>query len=203
MTSLIKRALASLESIDVKVETSSSNPVKEASTPSTSPVTTVVTTSTSNTPPQANNTEGKTIAIDGPLSTIYFKALNIAYAKVDPVTGVPAIESQQQDYYYAAVTKKKLEAENVVPLAEDAININPSGTMLKASMSEEVIPVFKEIADTGAPIDFSIVYDTMTPTTQSPVGVGDNIKVVINEAVQPIALEDILGFTITMKLKKK
>jgi hypothetical protein len=192
MTSLIKKALASMESMEVKVEVT---PVIDQS--NTVPVAAVSNTT-------VDKPKETTIAIDGPLSTIYFKALNIAYAKVDPVTGVPATESLAiADYYRAAEIKKKAAEDSKPKESENDFTLNYSGTILRAPMKEEIIPVVQEIIRTGAPIDFCIVNDTMAPTAHSPMGASDGVQAVIIGSIEPIALEDIESFSIVVRMKSK
>jgi hypothetical protein len=192
MTSLIKKALASMENMEVKVEVTSTSDIKSTQQAIQVPTSSV------------DKPTETTIALDGPLSTIYFKALNIAYAKVDPVTGTPATESLAiADYYRAAEIKKKTTEGATPTEAESNTTLNYSGTVLRAPMKEETIPVVQDIVRTGMPVDFCIVYDTMAPTAHSPMGVSNDIQSVIVDSVEPIALEDIESFSIVVKMKSK
>lgn len=44
-----------------------------------------------------DDTMNQTVVMKGPLAEVMTKALNVAYAKPDPVTGEPAMESQAQE----------------------------------------------------------------------------------------------------------
>lgn len=50
-----------------------------------------------------------TVVLDGPLSLIFLKALNIEFAKEDPVTGGVATESEVNDAYHAAALMRQNE----------------------------------------------------------------------------------------------
>jgi hypothetical protein len=205
MASIIKNALASMESMDVKLEVT---PTQNAKDVTAAPVVTIVTNTVASTPEKpVSSNEQTQIALDGPLSTIYFKALNIAYAKPDPVTGVVSTESLAlADYYRAAEIQKKLSDESIPSKEEETVNPNPNNTALVAPMSkDEVIPIVKELINVGSggPADYCIVFDTMSPTPYSPMGTSNDIQVVNMDKTELIALEDIEGVTIFVKMKKK
>lgn len=61
--------------------------------------------------------EEKSIVMQGPLAEIYRKALNVAYANEDPVTGQPTMESQAQDAQYAKLLSEALMREEERGLA--------------------------------------------------------------------------------------
>jgi hypothetical protein len=205
MASIIRNALASMEGMEVKLEITQAPVVKEDVV--VPKMTTTVVTNTTTVAKPVDDKEEVKIVLDGPLSSIYFKALNIAYAKPDPVTGMVSTESLAlTDYYRAAEIQKKLASEVVTHEVEEAVSSNPSSTALVAPMTkDEVIPVVKELIDVsgGAPTDFCIVFNTMAPTHYSPMGSSDGVEVVVMDRAQPIAFEDIEGVTIFVKMKKK
>lgn len=192
MTSIIKKALASMESMEVKVDLNTAAPAVEP-LPTDKPIT-----------PVSKPVEETTIALDGPLSNVYFKALNIAYAKPDPVTGVLSTESQQMDYYMAAEAQKKISETEVAVKTEDVVSPNTNNVRLKASVTkDEIIPIVKELVMPSSPGDYCIVFDTMAPTPYSPMGSSNDVKAVYMDKVQPISLEDIESVTILVTMKKR
>lgn len=135
--------------------------------------------------------EGKDnmVVLDGALSVIYAKALNAAYAKVDPLSGQPqdkanpspevdtkagsgvSVESQALDYYDAAQSMKGDGAAPKVKIEGDQIvNVYTYGTQEKPVTPQEVVQVVQELTDAEIPSDFVFVTGAMGPTDQSPLG---------------------------------
>lgn len=188
MTSLIKKALASMESMEVNVQVTSPDTEAKPQTLDNEVV--------------ENNTKQEdklTIALDGPLSNVYFKALNIAYAKVDTVTGTPTAESEQMTQYRVAAEEKKKEDTE---LNNDAVDINASGTSISVPIDSEVIPVIKELSEAGFTPDFVFVDNTMHPTDDSPVGASTSYSTVIMGGIKQLSVENIEGYSIVLRLKK-
>lgn len=136
--------------------------------------------------------EGKDnmVVLDGALSTIYAKALNAAYAKVDPLSGQPqdkanppapevdtkagsgvSVESQALDYYDAA---QSMKSDGGVPKVktegDQIVNVYTYGTQEKPVTPQEVVQVVQELTSAEVPSDFVFVTGAMGPTDQSPLG---------------------------------
>lgn len=94
-----------------------------------------------------NEPDAKTVVMDGPLSEVYTQALNIAYSKIDPVTGEPAIaaslESQQQDMAYLEELAKALAPATPVTTSSTTVyGVTP--TQLD---TQEVVKITQDMAD--------------------------------------------------------
>ena len=155
--------------------------------------------------------EGKDnmVVLDGALSTIYAKALNAAYAKVDPVSGQPqdkanpppqnvdnkmggnvGVESQALDYYNAAQSMSDTAPAKPKTDGDQIVNVYTYGTQQKPVTPQEVIQVVQELTSAEIPSDFVFVTGAMGPTDQSPVG---------GETNSMIAIE---SFTIIVKTRE-
>ena len=66
---------------------------------------------------QPENEEEASVVMQGPLAEIYRKALNVAYANNDPITGQPTMESQAQDAQIAQLLADALLKEEERDLA--------------------------------------------------------------------------------------
>ena len=154
----------------------------------------------------AEKPEEKTIVMQGSLSTIFSKALNIAYAKKDPLTGEPAVESQAMDYYAAAKAVAGAPATNPAQAVADdqnLIDVYTNPVQLKCDGTrEEIIQVVQELNAHGTPSEFVFVAGAMSPTDDSPVGGADYNMVEIGRT-KPLAMEDIESYSVVIKLKPK
>lgn len=113
--------------------------------------------------------EEKTVVMKGPLSEVYTNALAIAYAKEDPVTGKPSLESQEMDVAYL----KKL-AEQVVPQDEQT---DQSETIYGVNVAEldaqEVVNVTQQMTDyttKNNTDDFVLIIDGTQPGSGGDTG---------------------------------
>lgn len=195
MNSIIVKALASMESMDVTVQAGpATSEAPAAAAPNPAPGV----ASPDGMSPEARKA---TVIMDGPLSNIYFKALNIALAKPDPVTGVPATESLALANYYTAASLKAA-GEKPPAQADDVVNVYATGTVLRAPAEEDVIPVVRQLESVGIPGDFIIVDKAMKPTDDAPVG-GASVGVVEMDKRASISAEDIEGFSVVIRLKSK
>jgi len=148
----------------------------------------------------------KTVVMQGSLSTIFSKALNIAYAKKDPLTGEPAVESQAIDYYaaakasasatHSAPSQSVADDQNLVDVYTNPVQLKCDGTR------EEIVQVVQELSAHGTPSEFVFVSGAMKPTDDSPVGGSDYNMVEIGRT-RPLALEDIESYSVVIKLKPK
>lgn len=185
---LIQKALLGMENEDLAI--TREHPVDTAGAPAQAPAT------------PANTPETQTIVLDGPLSTAYTKALMQVYAKADPITGAPAQESQALDYYAAANAQANAPEAEAKPV-EDTVNVVVTGTVLKADgEGEDAIPVVTELQSHGIPHDIVFVTGAMAPTDDSPVGgANHNLVEMGGNNRRPLALEDIEGYSIVVRLK--
>lgn len=94
----------------------------------------------------------KTVVMKGPLAEVFTKALNIAYAKPDPVTDDVKMESQEQD---ASVLQSKMKA-----MAALVINKPPTEAMTNAggvtlygvangeATDDDIVAITQDLANT-------------------------------------------------------
>lgn len=94
----------------------------------------------------------KTVVMKGPLAEIFTKALNVAYAKPDPVTGEVKMESQEQD---AKVLQAKMSAMAalVVDKPPEESTTNAGGVTLYGVprdqiSDDDIVAVTQDLANT-------------------------------------------------------
>jgi hypothetical protein len=92
----------------------------------------------------------KTIVMKGPLAEIYTKALNIVYAKPDPVTNEVKMESQEQDQATEFAAMKQmasmLQTDTVVSDNEVA-TVSVYGVAKDDVSDQDVVAVTQELAN--------------------------------------------------------
>jgi hypothetical protein len=118
-------------------------------------------------PQQAENEE-PTVVMTGPLAEIFRKALNVAYANDDPVTGQPTLESQAQDAQIAQLLREAL-------LKEEERDLAPL-TVYGVSRVDATMDNLQEVAQQaiGRPSDeiFVLVSDYTQPGPNGESGGG-------------------------------
>lgn len=150
--------------------------------------------------PQA---QGKSLKMDGPLSAIYTKALEIQFAKPDPLTGAPAQESLAIYNYNNAKVLQATKPEHVKTEEDTTVNVYTTGTALKTDgKPEEVIPVITELQGINVPNDFIFVATNTSPTDDTPIG-GDSMTAIEPGQVVRLAAEDIESYSVVIRLKRK
>lgn len=151
----------------------------------------------------APDAESKTIRMDGPLSAIYTKALQIQFAKPDPLTGAPTQESMAIMAYNTAKAVQAAKADHINTDKDVTIDVYTSGTALKTDGSpEEVIPLVTELTSANVPNDFVFVATNTSPTDDTPVG-GDSMTAIEPGKPVRLAAEDIESFSIVIRMKSK
>lgn len=112
--------------------------------------------------------EDKTsIVMQGPLAEIYRKALNIAYANEDPVSGKPALETQAQDAEYARIIANTLMKEEETHMGP----LTVYGVSKQSPTAEDVTAVAAQTIEGGPDADrFILVSDATQPGPNGVVG---------------------------------
>lgn len=107
------------------------------------------------------------VVMTGPLAEVYRNALNIAYAKPDPITGKPAVatESQAIDAMVARAV-----AEAVAKNTEGPDNLTIYGVSKVEANDEDVVAVAKQLATSEKPDEFVLVVDATVPGANGAVG---------------------------------
>lgn len=114
--------------------------------------------------------EEKTVVMQGPLADVYKKALDIAYAKPDPVTGEPAIATESQAID-AMVAKALAEAISKQQEGDTPRRLTVYGVSKIKVGQSDIVNVAKTFADENTnPDDFFVVIDATTPSVNGSVG---------------------------------
>lgn len=111
----------------------------------------------------------ETISVKGPLGEAMTQALNIAYAKVDPITGEStpdgaALESQAQD---VAVMQKLINAVNNDDAPADNVEIYAIGE--QEVTPETVVEVVNDMAESKAD-EYVVIADAAAPQNEDGTG---------------------------------
>lgn len=178
MTRLLKRVLMALESEQPPVGVAEVTPA---------PVLT----------PAAPSEPNTDVVMRGPLSVIYARALNLKYAKIDPVLGTPGeteattqlqnvesvgVESQFNDLYAQAAQRANSQEDE--PVVDDTIIVRyPFGTHVADKVEPTPVEVMGELATTGVPHEFIFANTQTDPTDDTPVG-GAGTTMLAIESVQ-------------------
>jgi hypothetical protein len=116
--------------------------------------------------------EQPTVLLQGPLATIFSQALNIAYAKPDPISGV-ATESLANDQItgVAMYLAEQASKDEQTPGEVKAYSFGPM-TKLDDAASPEPVAVVRDLsaAAQSVPTSFIFYQDCMQPTDDTPQG---------------------------------
>lgn len=142
-----------------------------------------------------------TVVLDGPLSLIFAKALNTAFAKEDPVTGGVAQESEANDAYHAAALMRQAAKPSPDDVVEEEIpSIDPirAGVRAVSTTAEVAVPVFQQLtADIGNSCDvadFIFVKSEMGPSDDSPIGASSVELVPVTKAIAVESIQVIVKY---------
>jgi hypothetical protein len=116
---------------------------------------------------QAVSPDEQTIMMKGPLAEIYTRALDIAYAKPDPLTGESVMESQQMDV--AMLQKLATSLSGVAPMPTNNFQ-TVYGVSRDAVDKTVVVNITKEITNPeNVGRDFFLIIDGTQPGANSDV----------------------------------
>jgi hypothetical protein len=124
------------------------------------------------------------IVMQGPLAEIYRKALNVAYANEDPLSGKPSMESQAQDQQYADLIANAL-------LREEETHLGPLtvyGVSRVDATPDDLVEVAQTATGVEAPESFILVSDYTQPGPNGEVGAGGEMLYPVSAAMESMVL---------------
>lgn len=153
--------------------------------------------------------DATSIVMQGPLAEIYRKALNIEYAKDDPLTGKPALETQAQDAEYAKIIADTL-------LKEEETHLGPLtvyGVAKASPTPDDVQNVTQATMAGGEDSDrFILVTDVTEPGSNGDTGAFTERYEYLSNAMESMvlgagghvvhSLEELRGLLKSGKLKR-
>lgn len=109
------------------------------------------------------------VVMTGPLAEIYRNALDIAYAKPDPITGEPkvATESQAID---AMIAKQLADAITKSQDDSPGKQFTVYGVSKVSATDEDVVAVAKQLSQSENPDEFILVVDSTVPGPNGETG---------------------------------
>lgn len=129
--------------------------------------------------------EETSIVMQGPLAEIYRKALNVAYANDDPVSGKPALETQAQDAEYARIIADALFNEVEMHLGP----LTVYGVSKNQPSEDDVVKVAAATVEGGPDAErFILVTDATQPGPNGDAGGVEERYELLTNAMESMVL---------------